>query len=62
MIPLSINYSQIIITAIHPPIINVTTIASNSSSVLPNYNLVKYPLNDTFTTQNNTPLNVLTIS
>lgn len=44
------------------PIINVTTIATNSSSILPNYNLVEYPLEDTFTTQNNTPFNVLTIS
>jgi len=44
------------------PIINVTTIASNSSSVLPNYHFVEYPLNDILTTQNNTPLNVSNIS
>ncbi|XP_016657479.1 uncharacterized protein LOC107882894 isoform X1 [Acyrthosiphon pisum] len=44
------------------PIINVTTIASNSSSVLPNYHFVEYPLNDILTTQNNTPFNVSNIS
>jgi len=44
------------------PIINVTIIASNSLSVLSNYNLVEYPLKDTFTVKNNTLLNVVTIS
>ncbi|KAE9523753.1 hypothetical protein AGLY_015813 [Aphis glycines] len=44
------------------PIINVTTISSNPSSVLPNNHSVEYPLKDTFTIENNTTFNVLNIS